>query len=171
MPMLGDVFLDMVKEDAPEHSLKVSEHPIENKQKIVDHTEMETLKLSLSGVIVGKDAEQRKLKLLNYMKTSKLLKYSYVNAYQNMIITSFRPLKDKNISNGFNFEITLEQVRIVKVALVTELPKAIKKKVAPVGNKGLQQKKTKKPVKKPVKKTAGRPNTGVLNKGVGQEVR
>lgn len=147
MPMLGDIFLNMVEEDAPNKSVKSTDHPIESGENITDHIARNAVPMTLKGLIVGNDAEQRRMKLENYMYSGTLLNYSYRTSLKNLIIESFTPIYVVEVGNGFKFELTVKQIRIAKASVLQTLKLPVKMQAAPVANKGRQQKQPVKDVK------------------------
>lgn len=146
MPILGDVFINTVYSENISGSAKVTEHPVEVGFDITDHIDAEPEQMTISGVLVGADASLRLNKLKNYKK-GELLRYSYRNVFQNVVITSFNRVHDADVKGGLKFTMTLKEVRIAKPVIIKDLTKKEDSKVATTTNKGLQQPKGQTPVK------------------------
>jgi len=135
--MLGDIFLDNVASESYDEGVNTTNHPIEGGKEITDHIEQRPVTLKITGVVTGEDAASRLSKLRDYMNKGKLLKYTYRSIIDNVIIESFPHDHVVNVKGGFEFDITLKQIRIASVGIVKST--AQPKKTAPVANKGRQQ--------------------------------
>lgn len=122
MAKLGDIFLNTVYEDKPDHGIKTSDHPIENGESITDHIEQNPVKLSISGVCIGPDASTRLSRLKAALEKGTLLKYVYRTVYNDMVIESLQTTHDAETKDGFKFSITLKQIKIASKATVVNLP-------------------------------------------------
>lgn len=139
MPMLGDVFLNTVYEENPDRSVKTTDHPIEGGVDITDHVERKPITMDIEGVIIGPDAAMRMKRLNEYMDNGEPLKYVYRNTMANVIIEDFGRSHNKEVANGFAFDITLKQIRIAKPSIIKSLATPTKVQVAKTENKGQQQ--------------------------------
>ncbi|MEK4131987.1 phage baseplate protein [Solibacillus sp. FSL W8-0474] len=164
MPMLGDVFLNTVYADNPNRSVTATAHPIETGEDITDHISKNPITMSISGVLVGEDAAQRFNKLKEYLNKGKLLKYSNRTTLTDVIIENLSTVHDVEVKNGLKFDITLRQIRIAKASAVVGLKLPVKRQVAKVTKKGVQQKKTKSSTKKKAIQTKPK-NTSTVTSG------
>lgn len=145
MPMLGDIFINNVVSESYDEGVNTTDHPIEGGKEVTDHIEQQPVILKISGVVAGPDAAAKLEKLRLYMRTGKLLKYSYRSVISNVIIEKFPHDHVVQVRNGFEFQITLKQIRIAKVGVIKHPAKP--KKTAPKSNKGRQQPTKPKPAK------------------------
>jgi hypothetical protein len=148
---LGEVELDVVEVETPEHPNEVTIHPVEKGSEIIDHVKQNAISFSINGTVSGENAPQKLSQLRQYRDNGELLTYIGRNAFRDMVIESLSTRHDASIRNGFRFSITLKQVRIAKSLTVEiQLPDPVSPK--PIGtpatttqtknvtNKGTQQK-------------------------------
>lgn len=119
---LGDVEFDCVSQEGTVLANKISENTIETGEEVADHISRMPASVSLVGIIVGEDAAKKYSELLKYRNEKTLLKYVGRVSLQNCEIQSFGSSRDKNIKNGYYFNIVIRQVKIaskVKVDIDT----------------------------------------------------
>lgn len=115
---LGEVELNIVSSERLRHSAETSDKPIENGQDISDHTKTLAPTLDLVGAVMGKDASQKLEKLKKYQRESTLVKYIHRNEYHEMFILDIGTNHEVQIRNGYEFNITLKQIKVSKAKSV-----------------------------------------------------
>jgi hypothetical protein len=153
---LGTVLLDCTTAEEVSKTADVTDRPVEKGEDISDHMKTKPYSVRLSGTMVN-DPEGKIYTLENMMSDAELLEYIGKRKLRNIVITSFSTKQNKQISNGYDWDISLQSVRIAK-------PQTLEQKV-----KNPQTKKTDKRVETKVKQVtnAGRKqmqNTSEHNK-------
>ena len=169
---LGDIEFTVIETEEPVDSVTITDNSVEKGQDVSDHVKQEASIINLSGAMTGSDASSKLNKLRRYQREGKLLKYIGRNIYDNMAIQTMNRSHGKKVKNGFEFSITLKQVRIATAKKVEinagdpitkEKSKELDTKVKPKTNKGKQQPKTKPVVESPadIKRTLPSPKRSV----------
>lgn len=110
---LEDIVMDAVVDESPSMTAEITEKPVEKGEDIADHMKQKPYTIRLSGSIV--DDAPAKLELLrNYQKEAKLLKYTGRNVFADVVLTSLSTKHSVENSKGFDYDITLQHVRIAK---------------------------------------------------------
>lgn len=147
--ILGDIEFSVIEADNVNHSVDVTEKPVERGEDIADHIKQKPAKLSISGVIVGDDASEKLEKLKKYQREGKLLTYVNRVIYNNVVIENKDTIHDSKTANGYKINMSLKQVRIVipkEVNVDTSLIKRLQSKKN-AGKKQPKEKKGRKPKK------------------------
>lgn len=132
---LGDVEFSVVSEERPEFSSEISDRPVERGANIVDHVRPLPVTLTLTGVVTGDDAAQRLERLRRYREEAELLIYIGRNVLRDVVIQSLNTGHTAAVRDGFEFTLTLRQVRIVRPETASLVLPAIR----PVEEAGQQQ--------------------------------
>ncbi|MGG0666971.1 phage baseplate protein [Lederbergia citrisecunda] len=114
MARLNSLYLH-VEREALENDVNVPQHPVEKGIKLSDHIERLPQSLSLSGKILrktGSEVNSAIASIINLEKSGKIATYTGRKVYYNMVVTNFSYNADANIANGFNFTMTLQEIRI-----------------------------------------------------------
>lgn len=155
---LGDIEFSVVEDEKPRDLVTITDNSVENGQDVSDHVKQESSIIDLKGQMIGDDASKKLQQLKKYQREGKLLNYIGRNIYNNMGILTIDRDHGKQISNGFEFNITLKQVRIataktVEIKVVNPVTKVaspkVNTKVKRKTNNGKQQSKTKPMIEKP----------------------
>lgn len=155
---LGDIEFSVVEDEKPRDLVTITDNSVENGQDVSDHVKQESSIIDLKGQMIGYDASKKLQQLKKYQREGKLLNYIGRNIYNNMGILTIDRDHGKQISNGFEFNITLKQVRIataktVEIKVVNPVTKVaspkVNTKVKRKTNNGKQQSKTKPMIEKP----------------------
>jgi len=143
---LGGIEISVVESERVSNSVEVTEKPVEKGQDVADHVKPKPSTINIIGAVVGDDSSDKLQKLKKFQKEGKLLKYVGRNAYGNMVIEDIGTSHEIQIRNGYEFNITLKQVRIATAKEVEIKVKGKKRKtqVKKKTNKGRQQTKKKK---------------------------
>lgn len=121
------------------HSGSVTSHKTEEGLSLADHVESDAQVVSLAGILVRPTPERVQTlinKLLGWKKNGTPLQYEGRQIVQNVLIESFSFSADKSLANGFNFSMTLKQVRFAEVKYIPQ--------TKPVTNGGQKQTQNKK---------------------------
>ncbi|MGA4517198.1 phage baseplate protein [Solibacillus silvestris] len=104
-----------VEKETLQNNVNVPQHPVESGIKLTDHVERLPQSLFLVGKILRSNSSQVNSvisDLLNLEANGTTITYSGRKVYHNMVISNFSYDADANIANGFNFSLTLQEVRI-----------------------------------------------------------
>lgn len=119
---IGDVIFSTTTGEDATLTCDITDKPIEG-GSIADHGDFKPLTMSISGVIVGDDAEEKKEKIQKYMMDVAVLRYVGIDTANNVCITSFGISRSVKIANGFAFTMSLKEVRIA-TGMVTVIDQA-----------------------------------------------
>lgn len=108
---LGNVVFSVTQSESTDMSADVTNRAIEG-GTISDHISNNPLTMSMSGVIVGNNAQKDLTEIRGYLKNGELLKYTGVETATNMVITSFSTDRDVSIKGGVSFSLTLQEILI-----------------------------------------------------------
>ncbi|MFD1206633.1 phage baseplate protein [Sporosarcina contaminans] len=165
MPYLGDILIDVIEDEDLDESSSTTDHALEDGEQITDHIENNPIVLNISGVIID-PSDEKLLKLREYRQKGEILNYNYRSRLETVLITSFKPKKNKDIKDGYTFTMTLKQVRMAKAPNVIRVSVPVKKQVKAVTKAG--KKTVRKSVNKtPVKKVTSKPKTKTPSGGLG----
>jgi len=110
--------LDVVTEERPEFNTDVSDHPIEDGASVSDHVALRPISVPMNGVIAGQGAGDKIATLRRWRNERHRLKFTGRNIFKNYVIQEFSSEHDAGVGDGFRFRLVLQQVQIVKPALV-----------------------------------------------------
>ena len=136
-----DVLLDVVESDNPVRSYDVTSKAVEDGVNISDHMHERPTTLSISGIIVGPDAEARLARIVQYQNSRRLISYTNRVIHTNMAITNISASHSGEVANGLSFRIQLKHVRRAKprVAQITGVSPSVASKAKEGQNAGTQQ--------------------------------
>ena len=97
-------------------SVSISDHPIEDGTVLTDHVKQEPLEISLSGKLVGTDAETVKTALELLQKQGCYVKYIGKEILSNAVIESFQTSRTVDLSGGIQFTMNIREIRVAKSA-------------------------------------------------------
>ncbi|OES45226.1 LysM peptidoglycan-binding domain-containing protein [Domibacillus iocasae] len=113
--------------------------PVEDGMDLTDHVIVGATTLSLTGILTRPTPERVQVlidRLESWKAAGTRLQYEGSKIVQNVAIKDFKYSKDAKIRNGYNFSMTLQQIRVGKPSYVkTTAPAATK----PVTNSGQKQ--------------------------------
>jgi len=111
--LLGDIDIDVLESESPEYANVITEKPVERGVDIADHVRPQPIRQSLSCVIAGPRAESKYQQLKQYQERGeRLLFVSGLDVMWDMVIETLSPSRDAGISDGFEVDIVLKQVRV-----------------------------------------------------------
>lgn len=114
MAKLGRITLHVEKETVTDNA-NLPTHPVESGAKISDHIEKLPKTITLSGKVIRKTIGEAKsvIQSIRELKnTGKLSMYSGRVVAYDMAVVDLEYSADADIANGFNINITLQEVRI-----------------------------------------------------------
>lgn len=144
---LGNVFMDAVIKEDTEIRASVTDKPVEKGQDISDHYKMAGVRVDISGCIVN-DSEEKYEELKSFMKEAKLLTYIGNIFLKNVVITTLVRKDSSSVKDGYDYDITLQEVRVavpetfeikVKNPVTKTQDKITAMKVKKHSNKGRKQ--------------------------------
>jgi len=110
--------LDVVTEERPEFNTDVSDHPIEDGASVTDHVSLRPISVPISGIVAGEGAADKIATLRRWRNERHRLKFTGRNIFKNYAISALQTEHDAGVGDGFRFRLELQQVRIVKPAVV-----------------------------------------------------
>ena len=130
-----------VEKESLQNEVELPSHPVEKGINLTDHVERKPVVLSISGKLIRPDhttLETLLGRLTTIETKGTLVVYEGRRIYHNLMIKSFNPSADADIGNGYEFSMTLVEVRFAAPSYVS-LPKKIKAAVARVSSVGRKQ--------------------------------
>ena len=153
MPYIKDILIDVITDVGVSESSTTTDHALEDGEQISDHVQSDPITLSLSGTLYG-DHEQKVLKLREFREKGEIFTFDYMTNYGNVIIIDFNRDYTSSVKNGFNFTMSLKQIKLAKVAKTVAVKVPVKRQTKAVTKKGRQQ--PKKTVKSASKATTNK---------------
>ena len=140
MPYIKDILIDVITDVGVSESSTTTDHALEDGEQISDHVHSAPITLSLSGTLYG-DHEQKVLKLREFREKGVIFNFDYMTNYGNVVITDFSRDYTSSVKDGFNFTMSLKQIKLAKVAKSVVVKMSVKKQTKKTTKKGLKQKK------------------------------
>lgn len=109
---LVHVISEQVNDDA-----NLPSYPVEKGINLTDHVEREPVILNLSGRLIRPTQDRLETlvsKIVGFKNTGTLITYSGRRIYRNMMIESFSFDATEAMANGYDFSMTLKEVRFAK---------------------------------------------------------
>lgn len=148
MPYIKDILIDVITDVGVSESSTSTDHALEDGEQISDHVHSDPITLSLSGTLYG-DHEQKVLKLREFREKGEVFTFDYMTNYGNVIILDFNRDYTSSVKDGFNFTMSLKQIKLAKVAKTVAVKVPVKRQTKTVTKKGrTQPKKTPKSTSK-----------------------
>lgn len=138
MAKLGSYTIGVINEDS-DFAVEATSHPVEKGVNITDHVKRELETFSMTGKVTGVNAAKAEAYFKNQMYGGKPVVYVGRSRLRNVLILNFKKSQHGKIANGFEFSVTLQEVRVAKSSVVRKATQS----------KGTQQKK---PASKPASK-------------------
>lgn len=145
MAKINGIMIDVLKEEL-QNDVELPSHPVEKGIDLTDHVEKKPVVLSISGKLIRPDNTSLETLIgrLSTIETKGMLVvYEGRRIYHNLMISKFSHDADSKIMNGFNFSMTLKEVRFAGPSYVSLEPK-MKAAVAGVSSVGRKQTENKK---------------------------
>lgn len=109
---LGNVLFEVTETEDMTFTNTITRNPIESGGNVAEHIENNPITIKIKGIVAGENAGQSYNELVYYWQNGIVLNYIGRSALYGAVIKSFKRNVDKDIANGFNFEITIEQVKL-----------------------------------------------------------
>ena len=136
MYKIGDVDV-LITEESISKINEVTHRQVED-GNISDNVKAESDGIYLTGVVAS-NAQEAYAKLSDYHKKGDIINYVGKNHYTDVVIESFETDFNSGLGDGFEFSITLKQIRIARTRLVPEnVDEEIKSQVKENTNAGLR---------------------------------
>lgn len=114
---LGNLKLEVIKEEAINESNQVTTKPVEKGADISDHIRQDPVKIDLTATVAGDDAESLFQQLEEMRNAQEVFDYygeQRVEPYESMAIERVSLSRNPGIANGHEISISLKQVRVVE---------------------------------------------------------
>lgn len=151
---LGGYLIHVENEDA-DIDVDIPTHKVEKGIDLSDHVERKPIVIKLSGLLVRptSDRVETLVKAIEKMETEgKLLTYEGRRIYKNMLASGLSIKASSKVMNGYQFSLTLTEVRIAQSSYVSPKTKAITAPKVQAGRKQAENKKDIKDTSHTVKK-------------------
>lgn len=102
--------------ESTNRSVSISDHPVEEGMVITDNVKYDPLEISISGKLVGADAETVKTNLETLQKSGSYVRYIGKEILSNAVILSFRTSRDIELDGGMKFDMTIREIRVAQSA-------------------------------------------------------
>ncbi len=142
MAKIGNVEVMIIDESVGKFS-EVTERPVES-GAITDNVKKMPDTVELTGTVTA-DGWAVKRVLDEYHDNGTLITYTGKSAYESMVIEAFDVVYTSENKDGFNFSMSLKEVRIASLRIMSEggiptpaVDEGIETQVKPITNAGLQ---------------------------------
>lgn len=161
----------LVTDEAPEYAVDVTDQPIEKEADVTDHVQRKLRNFSISGTVVEKAAQIEQF-LKTAMEKGTVVRYVGRITFSGLI-TSFSPTRTYRNATGFDFSISIKEVRFASSSYVKDLPLPVKAQVVKIINSGTKQKKSNKKSEKKKKsdKKSAKKSTKKTSKKAKEQVK
>lgn len=102
--------------ESTNRSVSISDHPVEEGMVITDNVKRDPLEISVSGKLVGADAETVRSNLEALQKNGSYVKYIGKEILSNAVILSFDTSRDIEMDGGMSFDMTIREIRVAQSA-------------------------------------------------------
>lgn len=102
--------------ESTNRSVSISDHPVEEGMVITDNVKRDPLEISVSGKIVGADAETVKTNIEAFMNRGSYVKYIGKEILSNAVILSFSTSREIEMDGGMSFDMTIREIRVAQSA-------------------------------------------------------
>lgn len=110
--LIGGVMIDVIDIETPEMNNEITDKPVENGSNVSDHIRQLPTVLQITGKVTGPNAPATLSKLRRFRDRGTLVTFVHRNVFTSMGIENFNTDHEKTNRQGFNFNMTLKQVRI-----------------------------------------------------------
>lgn len=118
MALINNLYVCATSESV-DRSVEITEHPVEDGLPLTDNVKRNSIKLSISGYIVGFNGIKPQTiidRLYSYTKKGEYVKYIGRFNLNHALITSFNENYTNKVNGGCGFSMQLQEVRIAKSA-------------------------------------------------------
>lgn len=110
---LGSVLLDCTTTEEVSKKANVTKRPIEKGEDIADHMKTNPYEIRLSGMMVN-DADNKIATIEQMQKNAELLGYIGKRRIDDVVIVSFSTKQNKKIMDGYDWDLSLQSVKIAQ---------------------------------------------------------
>lgn len=137
-----DGYTITVETETPGYEVDITSQPVEKSVDVTDHVQPKARTLELSGRVVGPEAAKIHAYLIKTMESGTIVNY-VGRTFFTGLIASFSAPRDYKIADGFNFSLSLTEIRIATASYVSALPTPVKVQASQVVSAGVKQTKSK----------------------------
>ena len=136
-----DGYYVLVESEEPSYEVEVTEQPVEKGISLTDHVQRLARTLPLSGSVAGKDASKIHAYLVKSSDEGKIVKFLGRTVFSGVItgLTTSRSYKE---ADGFNFSLTLREIRVARATPTAKLPAPVRSQAAPIISAGVKKTKS-----------------------------
>lgn len=116
-----DVEFDVLTGESVSNSSTVTDKTVEDGSIISDHIQINPLITSINGIMT-KNAWDNLQRLRGFYNKKEILKYIGRNGINNVVIESFETGHPRENQGGFDFSITLKQIKLTQTQIVSIVP-------------------------------------------------
>ncbi|MDQ0299634.1 hypothetical protein J2S78_002054 [Salibacterium salarium] len=138
MARIGNVEFNAISEER-NFVNEITDHPVEDEGAINDHVNNKPTTYTIEGIVVNPGAAQAHRDLISIRYHGDPVSYDGRATMKNAVIENLTTDTDVNISNGFNFNMTIKGIRVARPSTVGLLPADLKADTSEVGNAGRVQ--------------------------------
>ena len=111
--LLQGLELDAVVTEAEIKNADVTNRPVEKGEDIQDHMKAKPYEIRLTGAMVN-DAMGKIGTIEGFQKDAELLTYVGRRKIENLVITSFSTKFSKDVKDAYEYDMSLQEVKIAK---------------------------------------------------------
>ena len=133
----------LVEDENPSFEVDITDQPVERDIDLSDHVQRKARTLSISGIIVGDNADSTRAMIVKAQDQGEIVRFSGRTMFTGLL-SGFSSKHDHTIKDGLAFTLTMKEVRIAVSSYVGKLPTPVKVQVAKATNAGVKQPQSKK---------------------------
>lgn len=139
MAKIGNVEFNVISESR-NYTANATSHAVERGSDITDHVKVGPLTYSIDG-FVGDDDNPGAVhgQLVKLFRSAEPVNYVGRSMLNNCVIKSLTTNVDSSSISGFNFSMTITEIKVAEPSTVSDLPTDLKTDTASVGNAGRVQ--------------------------------
>lgn len=139
MAKIDNVEFNVLSESRP-HENEVTSHPVEKGVDITDHIQKQPMTYSVEGFVGDSESPEEKHLALKYLwARGDVVKYSGRGVLPKCVVENFTSNVDESSKKGFDFSLTLREIRVANPSTVSTLPVNLKVDADDVGSAGRVQ--------------------------------
>lgn len=141
MAKLGAHYIHVTSEDN-DFPVDITTQPVEKGNDVTDHVQPKPRTLSISGSVVENAAKIQQF-IVKAKDSGQIVKFTGRTTFTGLI-SGFQPKRTYKNASGFEFTLTMTEVKIAQSSYVEDLPVPVKAQKAKIVNSGTKQTKTSK---------------------------
>lgn len=115
---VGPTKISVILSESVEYGAVTTDHAVEDGTNISDHTKANNKVVSVTGLMLGDDANARLENIIKRQKEGTLTSYRGRTVHRNMFISEFSPDYEFQVANGYKFSMELVEMRIAKAKII-----------------------------------------------------